>query len=248
MDPNSIYKNNFQNPQQQQTPKDQQFQYFPNIVSLKNQGSKKFSEEDYDGASKYYLQAILEIEESKLNNQQGLKQQELQQLEIMCRNNYCTVKAKQQDFHSVIIHASSILGIEPENLKANFRLGQAHFNLGKFEKALPFLTKAKNASPEDKSKQLFFLYIVKDTWSACYEKCQKKENNQQQEKKEEKNFQENTKKKKTFNKKKNKNKIFKQKKNIYKKKIEKIQIMKQKKKQNQEIFKKKQKNYNKKNK
>lgn len=39
--------------------------------------------------------------------------------------------------------------LDPNNVKAKFRLGQGYFGLNKFEKALPLLTEAKNASPSD---------------------------------------------------------------------------------------------------
>ena len=77
------------------------------------------------------------------------QEKELNDLEISCRNNYCSLKAKQSDFHTVIIHSQAVLKIDPSNIKAKFRQGQGFYGLKKYEKALEFLENAKNASPHD---------------------------------------------------------------------------------------------------
>lgn len=76
-----------------------------------------------DKAASLYLEAIINAEEARMQSLSTAQEKELNELETSCRNNYCTLKAKQNDFHTVIIHSQAVLKIDPNNTKAKFRQG-----------------------------------------------------------------------------------------------------------------------------
>ena len=64
------------------------------MEDLKEKGNKFFKSQDYDKACEFYLDCILEIEETIENNQFHRKNEELKALEISTRLNYCLCKMK----------------------------------------------------------------------------------------------------------------------------------------------------------
>lgn len=64
------------------------------MKELKETGNKLFRKQRYDKACEVYLEALLEIEEMIEGNAILRKNEELKQLEISCRLNYSTCKAK----------------------------------------------------------------------------------------------------------------------------------------------------------
>lgn len=79
---------------------------------------------------------------------------EFQALETSCRLNYCNVKAKLNDYHTVKIQAMLVLQKE-ENGKAYFRLGQAYNYLGDLDLAYESLEKAVDMLPADNTGMNF---------------------------------------------------------------------------------------------
>jgi tetratricopeptide (TPR) repeat protein len=63
------------------------------------------------------------------NNQVSLKQ--IDEWNIACRLNYALCKLKLKDYKVVIIQCTHILTLDPSNVKALFRRGQAYLHLGR---------------------------------------------------------------------------------------------------------------------
>lgn len=76
---------------------------------------------------------------------------ELADLEIKCRSNYSNVKAKQNDFETVLHHSQLIIKIDPNNGKGLFRQGQALFELKKYNLAYETLKKAHQVMENDET-------------------------------------------------------------------------------------------------
>lgn len=70
------------------------FRGFPEVEDLKNQGNKLFKAKRYEEACNLYLDAIFEIEEIVEGNIVLRKNEDLKNLEISCRLNYCTSKIR----------------------------------------------------------------------------------------------------------------------------------------------------------
>ncbi len=60
-------------------------------------------------------------------------------LEIQCRLNYCSSKAKISDWAAILHQTKAVLKLQPGNAKANYKMGQALDRLGKKEKALGYV-------------------------------------------------------------------------------------------------------------
>ncbi|EAR89195.1 tetratricopeptide repeat protein (macronuclear) [Tetrahymena thermophila SB210] len=132
---------------------------YPQINQLKNKGNEKFKQQNYDEAAQFYLEAIISIDEERMKKLNTMQEMELKEIEINCRNNYCSVKAKQNDYLNMLTQAQAVLKLDPNNIKAKFRLGQSYYGLKKYERALELLTEAKNQSPSDS--------VILDIYTKC---------------------------------------------------------------------------------
>ncbi|KAM3139075.1 hypothetical protein pb186bvf_008886 [Paramecium bursaria] len=147
--------NQAQQPQQPQQPQQQKpvaqtkTEPHPEIAKLKDAGNKAFEQGKYDEAASKYLEAIIDIEELKQRNKFLEKDPEFKDLEIKCRLNYCSAKAKQQEFDNVLEQSQIILKIDQNNARAIFRKGQALFEKQNYEEAYPTLQLAQKQLPND---------------------------------------------------------------------------------------------------
>ncbi|KAL4462873.1 hypothetical protein ABPG72_011129 [Tetrahymena utriculariae] len=169
----------------QSTPNPVDNSLYPSINQLKNKGNEKFKQQNYDEAAQFYLEAIISIDEEKMKSLNTMQEMVLKEIEINCRNNYCSVKAKQNDYFNMLIQAQAVLKLDPNNFKANFRMGQGYYGLKKYEKALEFLTEAKNQSPSDSA--------ILDIFTKCKQEVDKiKQEDEENLKQENKSKQEDT--------------------------------------------------------
>ncbi len=110
------------------------------ISKLKTEGNDFFNSSKYEEAGSKYLYAIVDIESLRLrltnshtSNPKFLKT--LNDLEISCRNNYCTAKVKLEEFDLLVKHAERVLELDAANGKAHYNLAQAHVVLRDPKKA-----------------------------------------------------------------------------------------------------------------
>ena len=117
------------------------------ISKLKSEGNDFFNCSKFEEAGSKYLYAVVDIESLRLkltnshtSNPAFLKA--LNDLEISCRNNYCTAKVKLEEFDLLIRHAERVLELDQSNGKAHFNLAQAHAALHDITKASRHLQEA----------------------------------------------------------------------------------------------------------
>ncbi|KAL4427420.1 hypothetical protein ABPG74_004458 [Tetrahymena malaccensis] len=156
----------------QSTPNPVDNSLYPQINQLKNKGNEKFKQQKYDDAAQFYLEAIISIDEERMKKLNTMQEMELKEIEINCRNNYCSVKAKQNDYLNMLTQAQAVLKLDPNNVKAKFRLGQSYYGLKKYERALEYLTEAKNQSPSDS--------VILDIFTKCKQEVDKIRQDQDQ--------------------------------------------------------------------
>lgn len=80
---------------------------YPKIESLKRKGNEFFKNNQFEEASASYFEAILEVEEIKINEGKFNKE-EIEKLETACRLNYATTKAKLGDYEIVLTQAKEV--------------------------------------------------------------------------------------------------------------------------------------------
>jgi len=115
------------------------------IPTLKEEGNAMFSSGDYKGAKSTYYEAIARLEQLALREKPGSEEvKELEEVKVPLLLNYALCLMKAQEYYAAIEHLSTVLKIEPENVKGYFRRGICHGKVGDFEQGREDLYKAEN--------------------------------------------------------------------------------------------------------
>merc|ERR1712154_584105 len=114
-----------------------------------------FGMRKYDKACDFYSKALGVFSESDLKKD-DIKEEEKKEIktnQASCHSNTALCKLKLKQFTDCIESCVKALELEPENVKAIYRRGQAHAYNGNNPSALVDLKKAKELNPEDKQIQ-----------------------------------------------------------------------------------------------
>lgn len=113
------------------------------VLVLKEEGNALYKKGDHKKASEKYFEALSYLEQMiikekpKSETWHGIAQQKIPFL-----LNYAQCKLLMEEYVEVIRHTTSVLEIEPENVKALYRRGRAHSAIWDVEEAKRDLRKA----------------------------------------------------------------------------------------------------------
>jgi len=122
------------------------------MIKKKKKGNTFFGMRKYDKACDFYSKALGVFSESDLKKEE-LKEEEKAEIkknQASCHSNTALCKLKLKQFADCIESCDKALEIEPENVKAIYRRGQAHAYNGNNPSALVDLKEAAKLNPEDK--------------------------------------------------------------------------------------------------
>ncbi|TPX71669.1 hypothetical protein CcCBS67573_g06057 [Chytriomyces confervae] len=115
--------------------------------TAKATGNSQFSSADYKSATQSYKYGISRLEYSWGATPSEMA--EIKALKLSLNTNLAACCLKTKDLKEAIEACNSALELDPVNVKALFRMGQAHAGLAQFEKAEGVLKRALEISPKD---------------------------------------------------------------------------------------------------
>merc|ERR1712038_572465 len=122
------------------------------MIKKKKKGNTFFGMRKYDKACDFYSKALGVFSESDLKKEE-IKEEEKKEIktnQASCHSNTALCKLKSKHFADCIESCNKAPEIEPENVKAIYRRGQAHAYNGNNPSALVDLKEAAKLNPEDK--------------------------------------------------------------------------------------------------
>ncbi|XP_034951308.1 AH receptor-interacting protein [Chelonus insularis] len=127
----------------------ERFEYIP---VLREKGNKFFKEKNYDAALEAYKTAIGIVEQlmilEKPRDEEWMK---LNKIKTPLLLNYAQCKLLKKEYYEVVEHCTTVLEIEPDNVKALYRRGKAHIGVWNQTEASRDLMKAAELDPTLKS-------------------------------------------------------------------------------------------------
>ncbi|XP_031356332.1 AH receptor-interacting protein isoform X2 [Photinus pyralis] len=97
------------------------------VHELKELGNAEYKSSNHEAASKMYAEAIGILERLMIKEKpQSEEWNDLNKMKIPLLSNYSQCMMAKGDFYAVIEHCTSVLKIEPDNVKALFRRAKAH--------------------------------------------------------------------------------------------------------------------------
>uniref|UniRef100_A0A1A9W8Z5 AIP/AIPL N-terminal FKBP-type PPIase domain-containing protein n=1 Tax=Glossina brevipalpis TaxID=37001 RepID=A0A1A9W8Z5_9MUSC len=106
------------------------------VTKLKEEGNQLYKSGDYEKAEECYRQAVSIIEQLMLKEKpHDIEWLELAKLKIPVLLNYAQCRLLSNDYYAVIEHCNEILQLDPDNVKAYYRRGKAHFGAWNPEEA-----------------------------------------------------------------------------------------------------------------
>ncbi|CAG7825264.1 unnamed protein product [Allacma fusca] len=113
------------------------------VPSLKEEGNVLFQKQDYKGAAAKYHEAIARIEQLALREKPGgPESMELDVLKVPLLLNYALCLMKMEDYYGAMEHFSTVLKIDPSNVKGLFRRAKCHAFVGNTNEASIDFTRA----------------------------------------------------------------------------------------------------------
>ncbi|XP_067010616.1 AH receptor-interacting protein [Anabrus simplex] len=97
------------------------------VPELREAGNRLYGQKDYAGAADKYALALGILEQLMLSEKPHDEEwNALNQLKIPLLLNFAQCKLHEKDYYTVIEHCSTVLGSDPNNVKALFRRAKAH--------------------------------------------------------------------------------------------------------------------------
>ena len=115
----------------------------------RERGNALFARNDFPGAIHSYNKAIKILESGSLQGSPE-KLQSLADCRLKCCNNMAACQLKVEAYDAAIISCLSVLDLQPENVKALFRLGKAHTAKGATKNGILYLQRALKLEPDSK--------------------------------------------------------------------------------------------------
>ncbi|KAI8891070.1 TPR-like protein [Backusella circina FSU 941] len=122
---------------------------FEKGVEYRLAGNASFKEQNWKSALTNYYSAILHLKTvGGQQEKEEYKKKSEEQL-VLIYNNMCAVFSKQDKWDRVLSYAKKAEELDPDNIKAKFRLGQAYSRAGDLENAKSYLTQVQEKNPND---------------------------------------------------------------------------------------------------
>lgn len=97
------------------------------ISALREEGNALYKQGNHDGASGKYFEALSYLEEQIIKEKpQSDEWYAIANLKVPLLLNYAQCKLLEEEYAEVIRHTTSVLEIDPGNIKALYRRGRAH--------------------------------------------------------------------------------------------------------------------------
>lgn len=113
------------------------------VLVLKEEGNELYKKGEHKRASEKYFEALSYVEEQLIKEQPKSETwYGIAKRKVPLLLNYAQCKLLMQDYAETVRHATSVLEIEPENVKALYRRGKAHSASWDVEEAKRDLNKA----------------------------------------------------------------------------------------------------------
>ncbi|XP_011309028.1 AH receptor-interacting protein [Fopius arisanus] len=123
-----------------------------NVPLLKEKGNEKFRDKNYEGAAENYATAIGMLEQLMLSEKPHDEDwTTLNRMKIPLLLNFAQCKLLKKEYYAVIEHCTSVLKIDPDNVKALYRRGKAHVGAWNEKEALEDLRRVVELDPTLKS-------------------------------------------------------------------------------------------------
>lgn len=115
----------------------------------RERGNALFVRNDFPGAINSYNKAIKILESGSLQGSPE-KLQSLADCRLKCCNNMAACQLKVEAYDAAILSCLSVLDLQPENVKALFRLGKAYTAKGATKNGIQYLQRALKLEPDSK--------------------------------------------------------------------------------------------------
>ncbi|XP_022108900.1 inactive peptidyl-prolyl cis-trans isomerase FKBP6-like isoform X2 [Acanthaster planci] len=110
-------------------------------------GNEAYEEKRTSKATSHYIKAIRLLENARLANQSEEDEMRRVLLKLYLNMSICYIK--QGHYTRALSNCTKALEIDPDNIKALFRRGQALLRSGEFDQARHWLSKAQKISPKN---------------------------------------------------------------------------------------------------
>uniref|UniRef100_A0A3Q4HVX9 peptidylprolyl isomerase n=2 Tax=Neolamprologus brichardi TaxID=32507 RepID=A0A3Q4HVX9_NEOBR len=127
-------------------------------------GNFHFQREEYSLAARAYCVALdVLTTRSKDGNDVGVKEEEeeVQDYRVKCLNNLATTQVRLEQFDEALHTSRDVLTLEPNNVKALFRVGKLLSDKGEYKEAMEVLKKALKLEPATKAIHVELSKLVK---------------------------------------------------------------------------------------
>ena len=123
------------------------------ISKIKAAGNFFYKRSDVTKAMRKYTKAkkYISLLRESMGSTNEAEEAKIRELEVPCCLNIAAVKLKESDFDSALAECDKVLEIDPDNLKAIYRRGQARFGMKEYDLALQDLNFVRRAEPGDKA-------------------------------------------------------------------------------------------------
>ncbi|KAI9002010.1 hypothetical protein BC832DRAFT_561964 [Gaertneriomyces semiglobifer] len=127
-------------------------------ICEKEKGNAEFKKGNLSGALRFYHQGLLCLTGLDTGNLGGIVpnqnldaklKKDIQDGLKSCHLNMAACYLKLQKFEKAVSSCDKVIKIDPNNAKAHFRRGQAHFSMNDVDKAAADLIKAGQLAPND---------------------------------------------------------------------------------------------------
>ncbi|XP_064391991.1 inactive peptidyl-prolyl cis-trans isomerase FKBP6-like [Halichondria panicea] len=115
-------------------------------------GNELFKQNNFGKASSKYLKAVRLLESARLKDE--IEEKQWKEVLLKLYLNQSLVSLKLNKHRLAVAQCKRALDIDPRNVKANFRLGQAFMKLSEFKKSRDHLLKAGRLSPGNQEIRL----------------------------------------------------------------------------------------------
>ncbi|KAJ1565598.1 Peptidyl-prolyl cis-trans isomerase fkbp8 [Nowakowskiella sp. JEL0078] len=115
--------------------------------TLKEEGNKSFSLQDFSSAISSYTAALDSISDTW--GAEIYESLHIQKLKVAVNSNLAAVYLKTDQLKEAIVSCENALFLEPDNLKVLLRLAKAKSGLGEADVAVDVLKRALKANPSD---------------------------------------------------------------------------------------------------
>lgn len=123
------------------------------VDGKRNKGNQLYREKKFVEAVAAYTKCARVIEQANNQDQTDSVRKEISQLSVKCQNNLSASYMMLDRWKDAMKACSTVLAIDPKNVRAYFRKGKALAETGELKKAIQHLKRAAHFSPNDQTIQ-----------------------------------------------------------------------------------------------